>query len=96
MTRAALDALIGRWSPKILWVTLSLVIPFTVTTSYRVGAQVAQHEALDTLILRRLDAIDARAARNSGKIDSIKTTVDSMKWLMQDRQLRLPPNPLRP
>ena len=88
---------VQRYAPKALWVAVAVVLPFSITTSYRVGAEVAQHESLDTLILRRLNALDVKLDHTSAKTDSVKVTVDSLRWLMLDRErFRIPSNPLRP
>lgn len=83
---ASAKAFMAFYAPKALWVTVALLLPFSVTTSYEAGAKIARHEALDTLILRRLDALDAKVDRAASKTDSIKTTVDSLRWLFLDRE----------
>lgn len=90
MTTQEWTCLRQKWAPRVLGVLVSVVVPFTVTTSYRAGAEVTRfetrleaHERLDTLILRRLDQLNAKA-------DSTKTTVDSLRWLILDRERRNP------
>lgn len=93
--RAALNA----YAPKALWVTVAVVLPFSVTTSFRAGAEVAKHQALDATILQRLNDMAIRDSIRDVKTDSIKITVDSIRWLMVDRERRcctVPSSPIHP